>query len=51
VSGGCFVMGQAAGTGAALALAHDTNVRSIDTRALQRQLQADGAFIGSSSER
>jgi len=51
VSGGCFVMGQAAGTGAALALARDTNVRSIDTRALQRQLQADGAFIGSSSER
>jgi len=48
VSGGCFVMGQAAGTGAALALACGANVRAIDVRALQRRLQADGAFLGDS---
>ena len=46
VSGGCFVMGQAAGTGAALALALGGNVRALDVRELQRLLRTDGAFIG-----
>ncbi|HUP09842.1 MAG TPA: FAD-dependent oxidoreductase [Caldimonas sp.] len=46
VSGGCFAMGQAAGTGAALALLRDGNVRSVDVRELQRRLRADGAFLG-----
>ena len=46
VSGPCFVMGQAAGTGAALALAAGVSLHDIDTGALQSTLRADGAWLG-----
>ena len=46
VSGPCFVMGQAAGTGAALALAAGLPLHDIDTDALQAELRADGAWLG-----
>jgi hypothetical protein len=46
VSGACFVMGQAAGTAAAMALSADTSVRDIDIGALQRRLQDQGAYLG-----
>jgi len=46
VSGSCFIMGQAAGTAADLALANRVAPRHVDVRALQQQLQRDGAFLG-----
>lgn len=46
VSGGCFVMGQAAGSAAALALGGNGRPRDIDVRRLQRKLEADGAYLG-----
>jgi hypothetical protein len=46
VSGGCFVMGEAAGTAAALALGGNTNPRDIAVEKLQQQLTRQGAFIG-----
>ena len=46
VSGACFVMGQAAGTGAALALRLGTTPRAVPMALLQRQLGADGAWLG-----
>ena len=46
VSGGCFVMGQAAGTAAAMALQASLKPRGIDPKALQARLAADGAFLG-----
>lgn len=46
VSGGCFVMGQAAGTAAALAIGGRRRPRDIDVRQLQRKLEADGAYLG-----
>jgi glycine/D-amino acid oxidase-like deaminating enzyme len=46
VTGACFVMGQAAGTAAHLALAARCNAASVDTSALQAQLQSDGAYLG-----
>jgi hypothetical protein len=46
VSGGCFVMGEAAGTAAALALGGNTIPRDIGIEKLQQQLQQQGAFIG-----
>jgi ribulose 1,5-bisphosphate synthetase/thiazole synthase len=46
VSGGCFVMGEAAGTAAALALDGNALSRDIDVGKLQNQLQQQGAFIG-----
>jgi hypothetical protein len=46
VSGPCFVMGQAAGTAAALALAAGVRVHALAVRELQRVLAADGAFLG-----
>ena len=46
VSGGCFVMGQAAGTAAALALAQDVGPRTLDAARLQAQLERDGAYLG-----
>src|SRR6516164_1702036 len=46
VSGACFVMGQAAGTAADLALANRLKPREVDVRALQQHLQRDGAFLG-----
>ncbi len=43
-SGACFVMGQAAGTAAALATV-DQRLCDTDVPALQRVLQSDGAFL------
>lgn len=46
VSGACFVMGQAAGTGAAMALAQGVAPRNLQITELQQQLQSAGAFLG-----
>ncbi|SEJ91890.1 FAD-dependent oxidoreductase [Paraburkholderia diazotrophica] len=46
VTGGCFVMGEAAGVAAALALRGNTDLSKVDTRALQRILRDQGAFLG-----
>jgi hypothetical protein len=46
VSGGCFVMGQAAGTAAALACRAGVAPRALPASLLQRQLVADGAWLG-----
>jgi hypothetical protein len=46
VSGGCFVMGQAAGTAAALALGEGCAPRALGAANLQAQLERDGAYLG-----
>jgi hypothetical protein len=46
VSGGCFVMGQAAGTAAALALRAGVAPRALGAEPLQAQLERDGAYLG-----
>ena len=46
VSGACFVMGQAAGTAAHLALSGNTGLSDIPVAALQDRLAADGAYLG-----
>src|SRR6266567_1114419 len=46
VSGACFVMGEAAGTAAALALGGNTIPRDIAVDKLQNQLKQQGAFVG-----
>jgi hypothetical protein len=46
VSGSCFIMGQAAGTAADLALARGIAPREVDVSELQRRLEADGAYLG-----
>jgi len=46
VSGGCFVMGQAAGTAGHLALAAGCHVADIQIDELQRVLQRDGVYLG-----
>jgi hypothetical protein len=46
VSGACFVMGEAAGSAAALALSGNTPPRDIAVEKLQQALQQQGAFIG-----
>jgi len=46
VSGGCLVMGEAAGAAAHLALARNTAVAEIDVAAVQRLLEANGAYLG-----
>src|SRR4051794_40071798 len=46
VSGACFVMGEAAGTAAALALSGNTTPRDIAVDTLQSRLKQQGAFIG-----
>jgi hypothetical protein len=46
VSGGCLVMGQAAGTAAALAHDSAQRPRDLDTTRLQACLEADGAWLG-----
>jgi hypothetical protein len=46
VSGACFVMGEAAGTAAALALDGNAVPREIAVAKLQLQLKQQGAFIG-----
>jgi hypothetical protein len=49
VSGPCFIMGQAAGTAADLALAAKVAPRAVDVRTLQRRLAVDGANLGPAS--
>ena len=46
VSGPCFVMGQAAGTAAALAMKRNESLHELDARALQKSLCDDGAWLG-----
>ena len=46
VSGACFVMGEAAGVAAALALSGNTPPRDIAIEKLQQTLKQQGAFIG-----
>ena len=46
VSGACFVMGQAAGTAAALAQQAGMRVRDLDVSVLQARLEAGGAWLG-----
>jgi hypothetical protein len=46
VTGACFVMGEAAGAAAALAIRHNAPVFQTDTDALQDLLRGQGAFLG-----
>ena len=46
VTGPCFVMGQAAGTAAHLALRSGKAPRQIDVPELQERLERDGAYLG-----
>jgi hypothetical protein len=46
VSGGCFVMGQACGSAAHLALAGNSALAQISVEALQRLLEENGAYLG-----
>jgi hypothetical protein len=46
VSGGCFVMGQAAGTAAALAVHEGFRPRDLGVATLQSRLEGDGAWLG-----
>ena len=46
VSGSCFIMGQAAGTAADLALGANVTPRRVDVAALQARLEEAGAYLG-----
>ncbi len=46
VTGACFVMGQAAGTAAALALQAGVAPRRLEVGKLQERLERDGAYLG-----
>jgi len=46
VTGACFVMGQAAGAAADLALDADCDAAQVDVTALQARLEAGGAYLG-----
>lgn len=46
VSGGCFVMGQAAGMAAALAIEANVRPRDLNVQDLQARLEAAGAYLG-----
>lgn len=46
VTGPCFVMGQAAGTAADLALSASVTAADVDVPELQRRLESDGAYLG-----
>ena len=46
VSGGCFVMGQAAGTCAALAIGEHRIPADVDVATVQARLERDGAWLG-----
>jgi FAD dependent oxidoreductase len=48
VTGPCFVMGQAAGNAADLALSAGVAGGDIDVPDLQRRLEKDGAYLGTS---
>jgi hypothetical protein len=49
VTGPCFVMGEAAGTAAAMALSAGVAGNAIDVAGLQRRLEDGGAFLGRSA--
>lgn len=44
---GCYITGEAAGTAAALAADHGTDVRGVDVVLLQRTLAGNGAYVRS----
>jgi hypothetical protein len=46
VTGPCFVMGEAAGTAADLALSAGVASGAVDVAELQRSLEAGGAYLG-----
>lgn len=46
VTGSCFIMGQAAGEAADIALADNVAPRAIDINKLQTRLEANGAYLG-----
>ena len=46
VSGACFVMGEAAGTAASMAVSGDGTTRAVDVAALQARLAAGGVYLG-----
>jgi hypothetical protein len=46
VTGACFVMGQAAGSAADLALTADCAAAAVDAKALQARLESEGAWLG-----
>jgi hypothetical protein len=46
VSGACFVMGQAAGTAASMAVNQKITPREVDIHQLQHELASTGAYIG-----
>lgn len=46
VTGGCFVMGQAAGSAAALTTTRGVRPRDVPVPVLQARLEADGAWLG-----
>ena len=46
VSGGCFVMGEAAGTAAHLSLAGNAAPAEVDVNALQAALERNGVYLG-----
>lgn len=50
VSGPCFVMGQAAGTAAGLALRARVVPRALDVKLLQQTLRSNGAYLGMDGE-
>ncbi len=50
VSGACFVMGQAAGTAADLALRDGVTPRQVDVAELQTRLERAGAFLGDEAD-
>ena len=49
VTGPCFAMGEAAGTAARLALSAGVRGDAIDVRALQRRLEEQGAYLGTTA--
>jgi hypothetical protein len=49
VTGPCFAMGQAAGTAADIALASGTAAAAVDTTVLQRRLEQDGVYLGTTA--
>jgi hypothetical protein len=46
VTGACFVMGQAVGIAADIALKSGSGAAAIDVRTLQARLQGEGAYLG-----
>ena len=46
VTGACFVMGQTAGTAAAMANVAGINTAAVDVSRLQQQLRNDGVYLG-----